>query len=189
MAFFDAVYQRGVPPWDIGHPQREFVHLEETGEVEGRVLDVGCGTGENALYFERRGHPTWGVDFSPTAIARARAKAAERGLAVTFQVASALELSALHETFDTVTDCGLFHTFSDEERIRYSASVASVLRPGAGATSSASANTSLRGEVRAGSLRRRSEPRSGRVGGSGGSTMAISRHGTTSSRVAHGSRR
>ncbi|MGA8542326.1 MAG: class I SAM-dependent methyltransferase [Thermoplasmata archaeon] len=130
MAFFDAVYQRGVPPWDIGHPQREFVHLEETGEVEGRVLDVGCGTGENALYFERRGHPTWGVDFSPTAIARARAKAAERGLAVTFQVASALELSALHETFDTVTDCGLFHTFSDEERIRYSASVASVLRPG-----------------------------------------------------------
>ncbi|MGZ4914859.1 MAG: class I SAM-dependent methyltransferase [Halobacteriota archaeon] len=64
MDFFSSVYE-GTPPWDIGHPQREFVQLEEADEIKGSVLDVGCGTGENALYLAERGHEVWGVDFSP----------------------------------------------------------------------------------------------------------------------------
>ncbi len=129
MHFFEEVY-RGTPPWEIGRPQQTFVHLEELGEIVGRVLDVGCGTGENALYFASRGHETWGVDFAPTAIERARAKAAERSLAVTFRTGSALELGTLDQRFDTVTDCGLFHTFLDSHRSQYAASVGSVLVPG-----------------------------------------------------------
>ncbi|MCZ7391853.1 MAG: hypothetical protein ABOK23_03925 [Candidatus Methanoperedens sp.] len=49
MNFFDSAYE-GIPPWDIGRPQNEFIRLAEDGEISGRVLDVGCGTGENALY-------------------------------------------------------------------------------------------------------------------------------------------
>ncbi|HLA47035.1 MAG TPA: class I SAM-dependent methyltransferase, partial [Thermoplasmata archaeon] len=49
MGFFNAAYA-GTPPWDIGRPQPEFVRLEEAGAIKGRVLDVGCGTGENALF-------------------------------------------------------------------------------------------------------------------------------------------
>jgi len=129
MHFFDEVYQ-GTPPWDNGRPQPEFVQLEAEGRIVGRVLDVGCGTGENALFFAGRGHETWGIDFAPTAIRRAREKARERALPVRFEVASALELAELHERFDTITDSGLFHTFDDASRTRYADSLCAALRPG-----------------------------------------------------------
>jgi SAM-dependent methyltransferase len=127
--FFDRAYS-GTPPWEIGRPQREFVRLEEQGEIRGRVLDVGCGTGENALFYASRGHHTWGIDFAPAAIRRAREKAGGGATPVHFEEASALELSRLGETFDTVTDCGMFHTFLDEHRPVYAVSVATALRPG-----------------------------------------------------------
>ena len=128
MEFFDEVYRR-VPPWDIGRPQPAFVRLEESGEIMGRVLDVGCGTGENALYFASRGHETWGVDIAGTAIEKAREKARARSTPVTFRVASALALNELGERFQTITDSGLFHTFSDSHRRRYAASLARALVP------------------------------------------------------------
>jgi len=129
MHFFDDVYL-GSPPWEIGRPQSEFVRLESEGEIVGRVLDVGCGTGENALHFAAAGHPTWGVDFAPNAVRRAKAKAQERHLPVEFHVASALELEKLGEQFDTVTDCGLFHTLLDPFRPVYSRSLQASLTPG-----------------------------------------------------------
>jgi SAM-dependent methyltransferase len=129
MRFFDRVYL-GSPPWEIGRPQPEFVRLQSEGEIVDRVLDVGCGTGENALHFAATGHPTWGVDFAPNAVRRAQAKAQERNLPVEFRVASALELEKLGETFDTVTDCGLFHTLLDPHRRVYSESVRASLKPG-----------------------------------------------------------
>lgn len=128
MHFFEEVYQ-GSPPWEIGRPQPAFVRLEDAGEVRGRVLDVGCGTGEGALFYASRGHDTWGIDFAPTAIARARAKALERGSNATFRVASALQLGELSQQFDTVTDCGLFHTFLDQQRAKYVPSLEQVLVP------------------------------------------------------------
>jgi ubiquinone/menaquinone biosynthesis C-methylase UbiE len=91
---------------------------------------VGCGTGENALYFSARGHETWAIDFAANALRQARAKAQERGSPVVFREASALALESLGETFDTVTDSGTFHTFLDPHRPVYSQSVRSVLRPG-----------------------------------------------------------
>ena len=123
---FEEMYA-GTPPWDIGRPQKEFVRLEEAGEIVGRVLDVGCGTGENALYLAARGHEMWGVDAAPTAIAKASAKAKGRDIAATFRVHDALALKKLGKTFDTVIDSGLFHTFTDEQRPTYAKSLASVL--------------------------------------------------------------
>lgn len=49
-SFFDSAY-KGIPPWDIGRPQGDIVELAEAGEIKGDVLDVGCATGENILYF------------------------------------------------------------------------------------------------------------------------------------------
>ncbi len=49
MNFFDSAYV-GIPPWDIGRPQKEFIRLAEEGEISGKVLDAGCGMGEHALY-------------------------------------------------------------------------------------------------------------------------------------------
>ncbi len=113
---FDSSYVEGTPPWDIGRPQPEFVRLAEGGEIRGRVLDVGCGTGEHALMAAAMGLESTGVDTAPTAIERAKEKAAQRSLSVRFEVWDALDLPALGEQFDTVLDCGLFHTLSDDQR-------------------------------------------------------------------------
>jgi len=127
---FDAAYRAGTPPWDIGRPQPAFLALAEAGAIAGRVLDVGCGTGEHALMAAASGAAATGVDLSPTAVERARAKAAARGFDVRFSVADALDLAALGEHFDTVLDCGLFHVFDDDDRAAYVRSLAAVVVPG-----------------------------------------------------------
>lgn len=128
---WDDSYNRSVAaPWDIGRPQPAFVRLAGRGLLAGRVLDAGCGTGENTLLAASRGADATGVDVSPRAIERARDKAASRGLEARFEVADALSLQDLGLTFDTVIDSGLFHVFDDDSRSVYVASLASVLRPG-----------------------------------------------------------
>jgi len=117
-----------VPPWDVGRPQPTFIELVRAGELsKGGVLDVGCGTGENALYLAGNGFSVIGVDLSNRAIAVARAKAAERKLKVEFQVGNALSLDFKDGAFDNVTDSGLFHTFPDNERPIYAREIARVL--------------------------------------------------------------
>jgi SAM-dependent methyltransferase len=120
---------RGTPPWDIGRPQREFVALQERGEVRGDVIDLGCGTGENAIFFASEGHAVLGLDFTPLAIKQARAKAKRRGVKVEFAVYDALRLGELGRTFQTATDCGLFHTFTDGQREAYVDGLRSVVAP------------------------------------------------------------
>jgi ubiquinone/menaquinone biosynthesis C-methylase UbiE len=127
--WFDSAYQ-GTPPWDIGHPQPEIVRLEETGEITGSVLDVGCGTGEHVLYLAGRGFDVIGVDSAPTAIKKARAKAKQRGLKARFVLGDALKLSFPKQQFHTVIDMGLFHVFHDNERTPYREGLERVLHPG-----------------------------------------------------------
>jgi len=126
---FDAAYV-GTPPWDIGRPQTAFRELANAGQLHGRVLDVGCGTGEHALMAAALGLHATGVDTSRRAIDLAKAKADERRLAVRFVVWDALQLAALGERFDTVLDSGLYHVFDDAARARYVDSLASAMPPG-----------------------------------------------------------
>jgi cyclopropane fatty-acyl-phospholipid synthase-like methyltransferase len=129
---WDSVYVADQPPpWDIGRPQPVFERLAGAGLLRGRLLDSGCGTGENAMVAAAHRADAQGVDVAPTAIARAQRKAAERGSAARFQVADVLDLGQLGLTFDTVVDSGVFHVFDDGDRVRYVASLASVMRPGA----------------------------------------------------------
>ena len=126
MDFFDSAYQ-GTPPWDIGRPQKEFVDLVRRGEITGSVLDIGCGTGEHALFFAQEGYHVWGIDSAPLAIQKARGKAAGRSLQVHFCVLNTLDLSQLNRKFDTATDSGLFHTLSDADRSLFAKSLADIL--------------------------------------------------------------
>lgn len=126
---FQAFYA-GKPPWDIGRPQSAFLRLAESGAIRGRVLDVGCGTGEHTLMAASLGHEAVGVDTAETAIAIAEGKARDRGLHVRFLVSDALHLESLGEPFDTVLDCGLFHVFSDQDRRSFVKSLTAVVRPG-----------------------------------------------------------
>jgi SAM-dependent methyltransferase len=122
---------RGQPPWEIGRPQRVFVELEAEGRIGASVLDVGCGTGENALHLAERGHEAWGIDISSVAIERAMVKSHARRLPVVFLAGDALEPTVVGRTFDSFIDCGCFHTLTDADRNRYAASIAALSNPGA----------------------------------------------------------
>lgn len=123
---WDASYAGGPAPWDIGGPQPAVVRLAAEGAFAGPVLDVGCGTGDNALHLASLGLSVLGVDVAETALATARAKAVDRRLDVEFAAADAFRLDRLGRTFRTVLDSGMFHTCDADERSAYVASLASV---------------------------------------------------------------
>jgi SAM-dependent methyltransferase len=126
-ATFEGMYA-GPAPWDVGKPKEAFVAVAD--QLTSPILDAGCGSGDNALFFARRGHRVTGIDFVEEAIRRARAKAAERQLAVEFLVKDATNLADWNKRFASAIDSGLFHVFSDEDRRRYVEGLARVLRPG-----------------------------------------------------------
>ena len=130
---WEASYLNDDPaPWDIGRPQPAIVALAcRRGAFAGAVLDAGCGTGENALHVASLGLSVFGFDVAETALAMAREKAAARGLHAEFALADALRLEAVGRRFESLMDCGLFHTFDADERPRYVASLSSVTEPGA----------------------------------------------------------
>jgi ubiquinone/menaquinone biosynthesis C-methylase UbiE len=107
------------------------VRLAADGAFAGAVLDAGCGTGENALHVASLGLSVLGVDVAETALAIARAKAEDREIEVEFAAVDAFQLERTGRMFETVLDCGLFHTCDDDERPRYVASLASVTQPDA----------------------------------------------------------
>jgi len=125
---FTEYYAAPRAPWDIGRPQPAFVAAAD--RLGGRVLDVGCGTGDLAIWLARRGRAVTGVDFLPGPLAVARAKAAAAGVAVNFLEMDALAVGELPERFDAVVDCGLFHTFDDARRSAYVATLGRLLEPG-----------------------------------------------------------
>src|SRR4051812_20715572 len=92
--FFDAAYAAGAgaPHWETGRPQSDVVRLFERGGFKGHVLDLGCGSGENALFLAEQGLDVLGVDRVEGAIRLARAKAAARKSKATFEAADALDL-------------------------------------------------------------------------------------------------
>ncbi len=127
---WDLTYRGQPPPWDIGRPQPAVMRLADQGVFAGTLLDAGCGTGENAIELASRGLDVLGIDWAPAAITAAVSKAQVRRVKVEFAVGDALSLGHLGRTFECILDCGLFHTFNDEQRAAYVASLGTALRPG-----------------------------------------------------------
>ena len=111
-------------------PQPAFQHLSQAGYITGDVLDIGCGSGENALMLAAQGHMVWGIDLAREAIESARVKAEQRGLKATFVIGNALELEILGEAFHTIIDSGLFAILNESERKKYLHSLSHVMLPG-----------------------------------------------------------
>ena len=128
---WNARYAEGNLPWDTGAPDEHLVACVSAGVVTpGRTLEVGCGTGTNALWLAAQGFDVLGVDLSPLAIDKARAKAATaRGCR--FEVLDFLAAEPVGGPFDFVFDRGCFHVFDDDGvRAQFAARVAALLASG-----------------------------------------------------------
>lgn len=118
------------PHWDLGRPQPPFQAHADAGQFRGRVLDVGCGTGEHVLLCAGIGLDATGIDVAAASLRIAERKASERGLTARFLRYDVRKLADLGESFDTVLDCGLCHVFGDEDRAAYVEAIRSVVAPG-----------------------------------------------------------
>jgi SAM-dependent methyltransferase len=125
-------YRAGSPRWDTGVPRPELADLVD-GRAPGRALDLGCGTGTDALYLAGRGWEATGIDFAPEAIAAARKKADDAGVKAVFVVgdASRLHEAGLRGPYDLLLDIGCYHTIPAGRRDAYVAGAAAAARPGA----------------------------------------------------------
>jgi SAM-dependent methyltransferase len=127
--FFDLWYWLpGRPPWDTGVAPPELVRFVESHPA-GRALDLGCGTGTNVVYLARHGWSAVGVDFAGRAIAKARRRARDAGVAATFLVGDVTRL-AVPSPFDLALDIGCLHSIPVSGRAAYAAGLARVVRPG-----------------------------------------------------------
>jgi cyclopropane fatty-acyl-phospholipid synthase-like methyltransferase len=130
MNFWDNKY-RTSPEWDIGYPQPEFEELMKRSEMKpGRLLDIGCGTGENAIYFAKKGFSVFGIDVVRRAINSAILKANDQNVNVKFLVKNILDKQLKFEMgkFDNIIDSGLFHAMTDQERPIFANQIWNLLR-------------------------------------------------------------
>ena len=125
-------YASGQLPWDTGTPEPLLVDFVTAGEVApGSALEIGAGTGTNSIWMAERGYDVLGVDVSPLAVERARAKMNGRALRCRFAARDFLAAPPPDGPFQFVFDRGCFHVFDDPgERQRFAAHVAAVLAPG-----------------------------------------------------------
>jgi len=125
-------YASGVLPWDTGQPESLLVEfVTSDGVAPGRTLEVGSGTGTNAIWLAERGFDVLGVDVSPLAVEKARAKIEGSELRCGFATLDFLAATPPGDPFHFIFDRGCFHVFDEpEERSRFAAYVAAALEPG-----------------------------------------------------------
>lgn len=132
-SFFNSVY-RDVAPWDIGEVQPAMAKLLARFPPAGPVLDIGCGSGDLAIYLAQTGLEVVGVDFVAAAIEqacrKARALSSEIKGKLEFRVGDALHPTLLKRQFGAVVDSGFFHLFTTDQCDHLVDEVAATLRAG-----------------------------------------------------------
>src|SRR4051794_25238923 len=118
-SLYNALYRLGRMPWEIG-PRHELVELVSSGRLPAcRAIDLGCGTGANAIYLAQHGFDVTGLDFAGAALAKAEASAAVAGVTVRFVEGDLTALRADLGSFDFLLDYGTLDDLAPIQRSRY----------------------------------------------------------------------
>src|SRR6266702_1263612 len=132
---FRAMYRFGFKPWDSGFSPPELKELIEGPQARtpGKALDLGCGTGTNAIYMTQHGWDVTGIDFVPRAIEAAQAKAQAAKVSPRLMVRAATKLDQLNvgEGYSLLFDLGCFHAIPQDRRDAYVAGATRAATPGA----------------------------------------------------------
>lgn len=103
-------YETGDLPWDSGVPAPELQQvIERHGIAPGRALELGCGTGTNAIWLARQGFDVTALDLSAAAIEQAKSKAASAGVTVRWVVSAVEDFGEGEAPFDFLFDRGCYH--------------------------------------------------------------------------------
>jgi len=130
-ADWDAAYRQGTPPWDTGAPHAELVRVLDEYRLQPQtVLEVGCGTGADAILLARRRLEVTAVDCSPIALERARLRAEQENALVRFVLDDVFEFAHSAGQFDLVHDAGLYHAVRQTNLEQYLDMLWRVTRPG-----------------------------------------------------------
>jgi SAM-dependent methyltransferase len=128
--FYNLGYRFFRMPWEIG-PRGELVELVTSGRLKpGRAVDLGCGTGANAVFLARQGFDVTGIDFAPAGLAKTVKAAEAAGVSVEVVCADLTALDPDLGPFDLLVDYGTFDDLSDVDRARYVKSVSRLAHPG-----------------------------------------------------------
>lgn len=128
--FYEVVYRFFRAPWELG-ARDELVSVVESGRVKpGRAIDLGCGTGANAIYLAQNGFEVTGVDYARSAINKARANAEEAGVKVEFIQDDLTDLRHVQDHFDFLLDYGVLDDMRHPQREPYLQNMLSLTRPG-----------------------------------------------------------
>ncbi len=127
---YELAYRYFRMPWETG-PRGELVELVESGRIlPCRAIDLGCGTGSNAVFLAQHGFEVTGVDFVSSAIAKAKRKAEAAGVRVEFVVDDLTNLRKVKGTFDFLVDYGGLDDMILKDRDRYVQNVVPLAHPG-----------------------------------------------------------
>jgi SAM-dependent methyltransferase len=128
---WQAHYESGTPPWETGQPSRELARVIAQQAIRScRVIELGCGSGINAVWLAQQGLDVTAVDFTPLAIERARQRAAATGVAVGFVLADVLNLADQFEPFPFFFDRGCYHCVRTDDVEAYLRTLCKITRPG-----------------------------------------------------------
>ncbi len=118
-------------PWNLSEPPGLLVEAVEAGKIECcKAVDLGCGTGNYAVWLAQQGFEVTGIDFSQHAIKQARDLAIRKGVSCLFAVADLLgDLKEFHTSFDFAYDWEVLHHIFPKDRPLYLQSVHNILRP------------------------------------------------------------
>jgi len=128
---WDADYRGAKPPaWDIGRPADELQKLVREGTVRScRAVDLGCGSGTDAIFLASHGFDVTAIDISPTALSQAQEKARKAGVSVRWVLADVVAPPDLGP-FDFIYDRGCYHNVRDQNLTAYVDTVRRFSHPG-----------------------------------------------------------
>ncbi len=124
-------YEARDTPWDMRIPSRELTRVLHDGLIRGRTaIEMGCGTGTNAVFLAEHQFAVTAVDGAPSAISQARQLAAERHVSVEWILGDVCQLPDIGQTFDFVFDRGCYHCVRLLNKQGYLESLQQVTHPG-----------------------------------------------------------
>ena len=127
---YELGYRYSKMPYDTG-PDEKLVGLVESGRIQPcRAIDLGCGTGRNALFLAQNGFEVTGLDFAASAIAKAKQKADAAGLKAEFVVDDLTNLQNITGPFDFLVDAGVLDVLHPKSRDLYVRNVLTLTHPG-----------------------------------------------------------